>query len=110
MYARYEHEAVAFMAAFARPTSSVTEEQWWSKVSAHLSEAAAADYSGTDPQLVPFARVTGPPVIIPTDAPTGLLVAVRISTDAGPYRVEMQSGPEGIRVTRAIPEPATEAP
>lgn len=103
LFARYQKAAAAFMTAFARPPAEASE-RWWATVRPHLSDQAAEAYSGTDPQLVPFTRVTGPATIIPTDAPTGLLVAVRIPTDAGSYRVELQTGPEGIRVTRAIPE------
>lgn len=106
LLAGYEKAAGAFMSAFARPITSVSADQWWSAVRPHLTATAAADYSGTDPQQVPFTRVTGPPSIIPTDAPTSVLVAVRVPTDAGTYRVELQTDADGIHVARAFPEEA----
>lgn len=105
LFARYKKAAVKFMTAFARPPAS-TSNRWWATVRPLLSDEAAEAYSGTDPQLVPFTRVTGPPAVIPTDAPASLLTAVRIPTDAGLYLVELQTGPDGMRVTRAIPETA----
>ena len=104
--ARYTDEATRFMTAFARPSPSQPAEQWWPGVLPHLTSTAAADYAGTDPRQVPFTRLTGPAVVIPTDAPSSLLVAVRVPTDAGDYRVELQTDPDGIRVARAFPEQA----
>ena len=103
--ATYEQAAVAFLQAFSRPALSVTETQWWAKVRPHFSPSAAEVYSGTDPQMVPFTTVTGPAVILPTDAPRDLLILARVPTDAGYYRVEMETGVSGIRITRATPEP-----
>jgi len=106
----YEKAAVAFMSAFARPSASVSADRWWAAVRPQLTASAAEDYSGTDPQQVPFTRVTGPSSIIPTDAPTSVLVAVRIPTDAGAYRVELQTDVEGIHVARAFLETASTRP
>ncbi|MGB8382145.1 MAG: hypothetical protein WCG47_13065 [Dermatophilaceae bacterium] len=100
------------MADFARPPGPVTEQQWWAKVAPHLTAAAAAAYEGTDPQNAPFTQVTGPaselltdtPPDPLTDAPNDLLLLARVSTDAGWYRVEMCTVPEGIRIVRATPE------
>lgn len=63
-------------------------------------------YEGTDPQNVPFSKVTGPATIVPSDAPSELLAISRIPTDAGWYRVEMTTTGDGIRITRASPEKA----
>lgn len=108
----YMQAAEAFMADYARPPSSVTEQQWWAKVAAHLTDAAAAAYAGTDPQNVPFTTVTGPVIILLTatppdpaaETPNDLLLLARVLTDAGWYRVEMTTLPEGIRIVRATPE------
>ena len=103
-FTAYAKAAEAFMADFARAAATVTEQQWWSKVSGHLSEQAVTAYEGTDPQNVPFTAVTGPATIVPSDAPTQLLAIARVPTDAGWYRVEMTTTGDGIRITRASPE------
>ena len=103
-FTAYAKAAEAFMADFARPAATVTEQQWWSKVSGHLSEQAVTAYEGTDPQNVPFTAVTGPATIVPSDAPTQLLAIARVPTDSGWYRVEMTTTADGIRITRASPE------
>ena len=100
------------MADFARPPGPASEQHWWAKVAPHLTDAAAAAYEGTDPQNVPFTQVTGPASVLLTDtppdpltdAPNDLLLLARVSTDAGWYRVEMCTVPEGIRIVRATPE------
>jgi len=103
-FTAYAKAAEAFMADFARPAATVTEQQWWSKVSGHLSEQAVTAYEGTDPQNVPFTAVTGPATIVPSDAPSQLLAIARVPTDSGWYRVEMITTADGIRITRASPE------
>ncbi len=103
-FTAYAKAAEAFMADFARPAATVTEQQWWTKVSGHLSEQAVTAYEGTDPQNVPFTTVTGPATIVPSDAPTQLLAIARVPTDSGWYRVEMTTTADGIRITRASPE------
>ena len=103
-FTAYAKAAEAFMADFARPAATVTEQQWWTKVSGHLSEQAVTAYEGTDPQNVPFTTVTGPATIVPSDAPSQLLAIARVPTDAGWYRVEMTTTGDGIRITRASPE------
>ena len=103
-FTAYAKAAEAFMADFARAAATVTEQQWWSKVSGHLSEQAVTAYEGTDPQNVPFTAVTGPATIVPSDAPSQLLAIARVPTDAGWYRVEMTTTGDGIRITRASPE------
>ncbi len=103
-FTAYAKAAEAFMADFARPAATVTEQQWWSKVSGHLSEQAVTAYEGTDPQNVPFTEVTGPATIVPSDAPSQLLAIARVPTDSGWYRVEMTTTADGIRITRASPE------
>jgi type IV secretory pathway VirB10-like protein len=103
-FTAYAKAAEAFMADFARAAATVTEQQWWSKVSGHLSEQAVTAYEGTDPQNVPFTAVTGPATIVPSDAPTQLLAIARVPTDSGWYRVEMTTTADGIRITRASPE------
>ena len=92
------------MTVFARPATSVSADQWWGSVRPHLTEAAANDYSDTDPQQVPFAQVTGAASVIPTDAPSSVLVAIRVPTNVGDYRVELQTDADGIRVARAFLE------
>lgn len=97
--------AVAFMKAFARPSSSSTSAAtWWAKVEPYLTPQAAADYDGTDPANVPFTAVTGAGVIVVLDAADSEVTAVRVPTNAGPYLVEILSGPDGSRVTRATRE------
>ncbi len=103
-FTAYAKAAEAFMADFARPAATVTEQQWWTKVSGHLSEQAVTAYEGTDPQNVPFTAVTGPATIVPSDAPSQLLAIARVPTDSGWYRVEMTTTADGIRITRASPE------
>lgn len=103
-FTAYAKAAETFMADFARPATTVTEQQWWTKVSGHLSEQAVTAYEGTDPQNVPFTAVTGPATIVPSDAPSQLLAIARVPTDAGWYRVEMTTTADGIRITRASPE------
>ena len=105
-FTTYEQAAVDFLTVFARPAAGVSREQWWAKVSPLLDELAVAAYDGTDPAAVPFATVTGPAVILPTDAPANLLMLARVPTDAGFYRVEMTTGPDGIRISRVTPEGA----
>ena len=103
-FTAYAKAAEAFMVDFARPAATVTEQQWWTKVSGHLSEQAVTAYEGTDPQNVPFTTVTGPATIVPSDAPSQLLAIARVPTDSGWYRVEMTTTADGIRITRASPE------
>lgn len=103
-FTAYAKPAEAFMADFARPAATVTEQQWWTKVAGHLSEQAVTAYEGTDPQNVPFTTVTGPATIVPSDAPSQLLAIARVPTDSGWYRVEMTTTADGIRITRASPE------
>lgn len=103
-FATYAKAAVAFLADFSRPAPSVPEQQWWTKVRTHLSAAAVDAYTGTDPQMVPFTKVTGPAVILPTTEPSDLLMLARVPTDSGYYRVEMETDADGIHVSRAIPE------
>lgn len=98
--------AAAFMRAFARPAPGVSQASWWAAVAPFLSAQAARDYSGTDPAEVPFTRLTGRPVELPTDAPTDLLRAVKVPTDAGDYLVELQTSEAGLQVTRVVPRSA----
>lgn len=102
--ATYERAGAAFLEAFARPGGGITAEQWWAGVSPLLTEQAALDYAGVDPQTVPYTHVVASLGIVPTDAPAHLLTIARVQTDAGVYLVEMTTGPEGIRVARATPE------
>lgn len=101
----YIGAAVAFLTDFARPPVGTPESMWWARVRQHLSASAASAYAGTDPRQVPFTTVLAPATILPTGAPTHLLVQARVLTDAGPYLVEMETDDTGIRVTRAYPEP-----
>ena|GEM_PF-2216517 len=105
-FARYERAAVDFLTIFARPAAGVSTEAWWAGVRPLLSEVAVAAYEGTDPGSVPFTAVTGAAVIVPTDAPADLLMVARVETDAGFYRVEMTTGPDGIRTSRVTLEGA----
>lgn len=105
-FSGYAKAAESFMADFARPATTVSEQQWWAEVAPHLSVQAVTAYEGTDPQNVPFSKVTGPATIVPSDAPSELLAISRIPTDAGWYRVEMTTTGDGIRITRASPEKA----
>lgn len=102
-FARAAATATGFMTAFARPPNRVNAAGWWAGVKRYLAARAVADYAGTDPGLVPFTRLTGPARVVPTDAPADLLIAVRVPTDAGVYRVELETGRAGMRVARAVP-------
>lgn len=102
-FARYEQAAVDFLTVFSRPGTDLSPEQWWASVRPLLDEAAVVAYEGTDPANVPFTAVTGPAVILPTEAPAHLLTIARVPTDAGYYHVEMTTGPAGIRISRITP-------
>lgn len=91
------------MTAFARPTGAVDDAAWWAKVSAFMTAQAAADYEGIDPAQVPFTRLTGPAVVVPTDAPADLLTAVRVPTDVGDYVVELTTTEAGLQISRVVP-------
>lgn len=110
LFTTYEQAAVAFLTDFARPTTPVTEEEWWAHVKDHLTDTAAADYNGTDPQQVPFTTITGPAVILPTTAPTDLLIIARVPTDAGYYHVHMERDATGIHISQVTPETTGETP
>jgi hypothetical protein len=100
---RYEDVAVQFLRAFARPQDDVDDRVWWAGVKPLLTEQAAHDYAGVDPRNVPFTDVTGPAVLVESEAPAHLLTIAQVPTDAGTYLVEMTTGPEGVRVARATP-------
>lgn len=102
-FARYVTAAEAFARAFARPPASTSPAQRWAGVRPQLTSAAAEEFEGTDPQEVPFGRVTGPGAVVPTDAPTDLLTVVRVPTDAGVYLVEMQTDETGIHISALTP-------
>lgn len=102
-FARAARTATAFMKAFARPSTEISDAAWWSQVKPYLSAQAAADYEGTDPRSVPFTRITSPVFVIPTDAPADLLTAVRVPTDAGNYVVELRTTATGMEVARTVP-------
>jgi len=110
LFTTYAQAAVAFLTDFARPTTPVTEEEWWAHVKDHLTDTAAADYTGTDPHQVPFTTITGPAVILPTTAPTDLLIIARVPTDAGYYRVHMERDATGIHISQATPETTGSTP
>lgn len=109
-FVRYEQAAVDFLTAFARPADDLAAQAWWTNVSSRLTEEAAADYEGTDPRQVPFTRVTSAAIIMPSEAPAELLTIARVETDGGVYLVEMQTGPDGIRIARAVPQPTGSQP
>ena len=99
----YEQRAVEFMSAYARPAGGGEEGEWWDEVEPLLSARAREDYASVDPGVVAFTKVSGTPVVIPTDAPRDLLMVVSVPTDAGDYFVEMETTPSGIYVTRLVP-------
>lgn len=90
-----EIAAVAVDAAVAmtRPAEDADPEQWWEEFSPHLTERAAGDYEGTDPQQVPWTEVdteTGGKMLPrPADTPE-LLRLVQVETDTGPVTVWVQ--------------------
>lgn len=95
--------ATAFMTAFARPGAAVDDAAWWAKVRSFMTAQAASDYEGIGPSQIPYARITGAAVVIPTDAPADLLTAVRVPTDAGDYVVELTTTERGMQVSRVVP-------
>lgn len=106
----YEQAAVAFLEAYARPESGVSDEQWWAAVQGLLAEPAQADYAGVNPQEVPFTAVTGDPQMVPVEAPAHVLRLVQVPTDAGDYLVSLQTDADGITVTRITPAGQGELP
>lgn len=104
-FADAERRAVAFMHAFARPATAADRATWWNRVQALLSPRAVPDYTDTDPASVPFTRVTGAAAVMPSTAPPDLLTVVRVPTDQGLYRVELERLATGWFVTLACPDP-----
>lgn len=104
-FADTQRRAVAFMHAFARPATAAARAAWWTRVRALLSPRAVPDYTDTDPANVPFTHVTGTAAVMPSTAPPDLLTVVRVPTDHGPYRVELEHLPTGWFVTLARPDP-----
>jgi len=104
-FADAERRAVAFMHAFARPATPAARATWWIRVQPLLSPRAVPDYTDTDPASVPFTRVTGAAAVMPSTAPPDLLTLVRVPTDQGPYRVELERLATGWFVTRVRPDP-----
>lgn len=100
----YEDAAVAFMSAFARPDPGTDPADWWAEVEPLMADRAAGEYALTDPQQVPFTKVTGPARSVPTPAPTHLLRQVRVPTDAGSYLVGMETDERGIHVVDLVAE------
>jgi hypothetical protein len=95
------------MAAYARPPQPVPDTAWWARVRPLLSPRVQDDYQGVDPALVPFTQVTGPPAVLPTDAPADLLTQVLVPTDAGRYLVELERAETGWLVTAVLPATGT---
>lgn len=93
------------MHAFARPATAADRATRWNRVQALLSPRAVPDYTDTDPANVPFTRVTGAAAVMPSTAPPDLLTVVRVPTDQGPYRVELERLATGWFVTLARPDP-----
>lgn len=102
-FTRAERVATKFMTAFARPPATASPKSWWSGVKPLLSLRSVDDYAGTDPSSVPFTRVTGLVVVVPSDAPSDLVTVVRVPTDAGAYLVEVEHTAAGWFVLRATP-------
>lgn len=86
--------------AFARPPEPIDAASWWQRLSPLLAARARQDYTGTDPAAVAYTALTGPPVLVPTDAPRDLLAVVVVPTDAGPWRVELERDADGWHTTR----------
>jgi hypothetical protein len=103
-FTSYARVAQNFARAYARPRPEVSGQRWWEKVAQLLSARVVDDYRGTDPASVPFTRVHGSAVVLPSDVPTDLLVRVRVRTDSGPYVVELETDENGIHVTRFAAE------
>lgn len=83
--------AVAFMSAYARPPVGTVYATWWPKVAATLTDKAAKDTDGVDPQRVPWTKVTGPPMLVPpvTGDVDELVRFVDVPTNDGTYRVQV---------------------
>lgn len=108
-YEEYESVATDVMTAFARPPES-ERAIWWDNVAPYLSERSRDDYQRVDPATVPFTTLAGPALVVPTDAPSDLLMVVLVPTDAGDYRVEMETDSAGIHVTRIVPPAELSSP
>ena len=77
------------MQAYARPRLS--PNAWWNGLRPHLSAAAQADYTGTDPSQVLATRITGPATLTPASLPA--LARVAVPTDAGIYLLLLSRTP-----------------
>ena len=86
--------------AFARPPEPIDPARWWQRLSPLLAARARQDYTGTDPAAVAFTALTGPGVVVATDAPRDLLGVVVVPTDAGPWRIELERDGAGWHATR----------
>ena len=100
--------ATQFVEAYARPAPGVSENAWWKKVSAFLTDQARQDYEGVDPATVPYSRVTGPARVLPPEGDEELVWMVQVPTDAGRYTVHLlPAGDERLstnwRVSRLSP-------
>lgn len=101
-----ETAAAAAMASFVRV--DLTAEDWWNRLSEHLTADAASAYYGTDPLEVPARAVTGAPrwdgstsaylanVVVPTDVGDYRLLLVR-EGQGSPWLVQTIAPPDGVR-------------
>ncbi len=93
-------QALTTMRAYTR--SGVSPNAWWNGLRPHLSAAAQADYTGTDPSQVLASRITGPVRLTPASLPA--LARVAVPTDAGIYLVLLaRSTGQGWTVERITP-------
>jgi hypothetical protein len=87
---------------FARPT--VEETQWANDFARWLTPEATTAYSAVDPGNVPVTEVTGA-ATLDIDPTNGFGVMATVSTDIGPYGVQLlrQSQDEPWKVNRLYP-------
>lgn len=67
---------------------------WWAGMLPYLTVGAQADYAGTDQAQVPGSRIKRGAQAALGDRGTAYLAVVAVPTDAGPYTVLLERGPE----------------
>lgn len=73
------------MNAFAQ--SHLSQTEWWTQLSTHLSPSAARAYSSVRVENVPVATITGTPQLIDDSSP--YTATYDVSTNAGIYQVRL---------------------
>ena len=105
-------QAIAFLQAYARPPAGPALYGWWDTVSTFVAPQAMATMHKVDPHTVPFTKVTGPAVSLPTPAKSHDQL-IGVPTDHGQWTVRLT--PTGDQrwlvlsaaATKSAPKPST---